>query len=153
MTVRYLLDTNVVSLLLRADGDRAAQALVQGLPQEVVYLSAITIGEIQRGISRLPTGRKRDELAAWFLTLQGTYADAILPITRDTALRWGELTARMQAAGQNIKAPDLLIAATALEHDLTVVTRNVRDCAPTGASVLDPWNSPAEPAAATSPTP
>jgi predicted nucleic acid-binding protein len=95
----------------------------------------------------------RSQLETWFLQIQATYSDAILPIQRETALLWGELSARMQASGQNIKEPDLLIAATALEHDLTVVTRNVKDFQPTGVSLLDPWNPPADlaPAAATEP--
>lgn len=144
MTTRYLLDTNVAGLLLRDHADVDAQRYVQRLPQERVFLSAITVGEIQRGIIRLPLGRRRSELERWFADIQETYSDVILAITRETALIWGELTARMQMVGQNIDAADLLIAATALEHDLTVVTRNVRDFTPTGVNLLDPWNPPAE---------
>lgn len=146
MTGTYLLDTNVVSLLLRDDTDKAVQGVVQALPKDFTFLSAITIGEVQRGISRLPTGKRRTELEDWFIRIQEMYADVILAITRDTALIWGELTAHTQAIGYTIKAPDLLIAATALEHDLTVVTRNVKDFAPTGVSLLDPWNPPPSPA-------
>ncbi|MGC4190175.1 MAG: type II toxin-antitoxin system VapC family toxin [Thermomicrobiales bacterium] len=135
------------------DAEADVQNVVRRIPQEFTFLSAITIGEIQRGIVCLPLGKRRSDLEAWFLQIQAIYTDAILPIQRETALLWGELSVQMQASGQNIKEPDLLIAATALEHDLTVVTRNVRDFAPTGVSLLDPWNPPADlsPAGATKP--
>ena len=97
------------------------------------------MGEIRKGIGLLPRGHKRRGIEPWFNDLIDLYLNQILPIDLDTALVWGDLSASTRRAGENIAVADLLIAATALRHGLTVVTRNIRDFAPTGVNILNPW--------------
>ena len=134
-----LIDTCVISELQKPQQHAAAQALLARTPEADQYLSVITIGEIAGGIARLAAGRKRQQLQEWLLGLQHAYADRILPIDSQTAQLWGELTARTGAKGVQIGASDGLIAATALQHGLQIVTRNVRDFAASGARLLNPW--------------
>ena len=101
------------------------------------------MGELQKGISMLPPGRRRSGIETWFGGIRVAYQRQVLPIDLETAVTWGELSARMRRAGQNVAAADLLIAATALRHGLTVMTRNIRDFAPTGVELINPW--PSEP--------
>ena len=132
----YLLDTNVLSALRRRDRNPDAVRWVENQRAADLYLSVITIGEIERGISR-ELGRNPSfagELAIWLDRVLRWYRDRILNLDMATARRWGPLSATL---GHD--SADLLIAATALENGLTVVTRNVRDFEPTGVSVLDPF--------------
>lgn len=102
-----------------------------------LFLSVISIGEIERGIARQRTTDPRfaDALAVWLDRVLVLYGERIVPFDLRTARRWGTLSA---ALGND--SADLMIAATALEHGLTVVTRNVSDFAPTGVSVVDPFS-------------
>lgn len=134
----YLLDTNVVSALRRPDRHPAPTAWLADQRPSDLYMSVVTIAEIERGIARqisqdLTFAR---ELAAWLERTLAGFADRLLGIDVPTARRWGRLSASL---GHN--DADLLIAATALEHGLTVVTRNVRHFEPTGVPVLNPFNA------------
>jgi predicted nucleic acid-binding protein len=132
----YLLDTVVFSELYKRRRQPAVVHWLGETPEEVLFLSAITIGEVERGVERQ---RARDPayaeaLQAWLERSLDRYRDRILPITTAVARRWGRLSARI-----GHQSVDLLIAATALEHGLTVVTRNVRDFIPTGVAVENPF--------------
>ena len=137
--VNVLLDTNVLSEFLHEKGPSPADEILDRIPQEQLFVSVISMGEIQKGISLLPPGRRQRDIEAWFQDIRVYYADQILPINIEIALRWGELSAKTRRAGENIAAADLLIAATALQHGLTVMTRNVRDFTPTGVLLINPW--------------
>lgn len=132
----YLIDTMVLSERSKASADRNAIGWLETLGDEQDFLSVVTIGEIERGIHKLEKreGRSATRHRRWLETTLTRYGERILPITIDIARRWGELSHR--AGNANV---DLLIAATALEHDLTVVTRNTRHFAPTGVRVLNPY--------------
>ena len=132
----FLLNTDVLSALRRRERHPAVTDWIERQQTADLYLSVVTIGEIERGISRQ---RKRDlpfalDLANWLDTLLKWYGDRILSIDTATARRWGRLA---DILGHD--NADLLIAATALEHNLTVVTRNVSHFEPTGATVLNPF--------------
>ena len=132
----YLLDTNVVSALRRPDRHPAPTMWLKDQRPSDLYISVVTIAEIERGISRqIPQNPiVARELAAWLERTLAGFADRLLGVDVPTARRWGRLSATL---GHN--GADLLIAATALEHGLTVVTRNTRHFHPTGAPVLNPF--------------
>ena len=134
----YLLDTNVVSALRRPDRHPDPASWLRGQRSSDVYLSVVTIGEIERGIVQQvhrDPGFARD-LAQWHEQTLTWFADRILPVDVATARRWGGLSASI--GNQDV---DLLIAATALENGLAVVTRNVRHFEPTGVQVINPFLS------------
>lgn len=135
----YLLDTNVLSALRRPDRHPAPAAWLRDQRPSDVYLSVVTVAEIERGIARqMP--RDLDfarELATWTERTLSGFADRLLGVDVPTARRWGRLSATLGHSGA-----DLLIAATALQHGLTVVTRNTRHFHPTGAPILNPFLPP-----------
>ena len=136
----WLLDTNVLSELRKGErADPGVRQWVEGLPDEELFTSVVVVGELRRGVELL---RRRDEVAAvaieqWLRRLVEGYADRVLPIELAIAERWGRL-----GVPDPLPVPDRLMAATALEHDLTLVTRNTRDVARTGARCLDPFGPP-----------
>jgi predicted nucleic acid-binding protein len=106
-----------------------------------LYLSAITVGELHKGVNLLPPGKRRTQLEDWFDNdLIPRFSDRILPVTPAIGRLWGSLAAGRQLAGRPLAMADGLIAATALEHHLTVVTRNVKDFAGLGVTLLNPWD-------------
>jgi predicted nucleic acid-binding protein len=108
----------------------------------MLFLSAVTIGEIRKGLIVLPQGRRRTELEAWFHTdLLIWFRSRILPVTHSIADRWGMLDGQCQLKGTPLNTADGMIAATALEHGLTLVTRNVKDFAGLGVVLLNPWDA------------
>ena len=132
----YLVDTNVISEARR--GSREAVGWLRSVNPLAVYLSVITLGEIMRGVAlkQKSDPRAASHLAQWLQTLRTDHADRILPITDAIALEWGRLAA-LRPRGD----ADGLIAATAIVHDLIVVTRNVADFDDTRASTLNPWEA------------
>ncbi|MDE2639363.1 MAG: type II toxin-antitoxin system VapC family toxin [Chloroflexota bacterium] len=132
----YLLDTDVLSALRRRERDPAVARWLEAQRTTDLYLSVVTVGEVERGIERQ---RRRDPafaeaLAAWLDRVLAWYGDRVLGVDLPTARRWGQLSGALGHEGA-----DLLIAATALEHGLTVVTGNARHFAPTGVAVLNPF--------------
>ena len=132
----FLLDTDVLSALRRRDRNPRVVRWVEAHLMSDLYVSVVTVGEIQRGIVQQ---RQRNpafaaELAAWLARVLSWYNDRVIPVDVAIARRWGRLSANLGHSG-----PDLFIAATALENDLTVVTRNVRHFAPTGVPTLNPF--------------
>jgi predicted nucleic acid-binding protein len=137
--MRVLLDTCVVSELRRSDGDPRARAAVNAIPDNDLFLSVLTIGEIVKGIALLEPGKKQQALQEWADGLQTRFADHILPVDLATCVLWGEIIAQARRQGITVPAVDGLIAATARRHGLRLMTRNVADFAATGAVVLNPW--------------
>jgi len=137
--VRVLLDTCVISEIVRPRGSQRVKDRVAAFQPEDVYLSVVTIGEMTRGVALLAAGNKRRRFDAALLRLEQDYADRILPVDTDTAKIWGELDVARQRAGLSRSVADGLIAATAKRHGLHVVTRNVRDFEGSGVLVTNPW--------------
>lgn len=105
-----------------------------------LWLSAISIGEIRKGLTLLAAGKRRIVLEQWFHSdLIPSFRGRILPVTVPVAERWGTLSAERRLLGIPLNAPDGLIAATTLEHDLTLVTRNVKDFVHLGVPLFNPW--------------
>lgn len=138
--MRVLLDTCVLSELRSPKGHPAVRRAVEGLDDEDLFVSVISMGEISKGISLLSESRKKRALEVWLQALERHYADRLLPIDLETSRIWGELTAAAQKAGRVVPATDGLIAATALRHGLHVMTRNTADFEPTGVRLHSPWS-------------
>ena len=137
----FLLDTNVPSELTRAQSNPGVEAWLNAADDEQLFLSVISLGEMIKGVTLLPQSRRRDELRRWIeQTLRPWFDGRILPVSEEVAERWGVLAAECQLKGRGLSMADGLIAATALEHDLTVVTHNVRDFADLGVPLLDPYS-------------
>jgi predicted nucleic acid-binding protein len=136
----FLLDTNVPSELTRAQSDPQVEKWLEKADDERLFLSVVSLGEIFKGLAVLPASKRRQELQQWIdETLRPWFNGRILPVNERIAERWGALAGECQMKGRGLTMADGLIAATALEHDLTVVTRNVRDFADLGIGVLNPW--------------
>jgi predicted nucleic acid-binding protein len=117
-------------------------AFLKNAGQESVFLSVMTIGEIRKGIDLLPVSQKRSGLQTWLeIDVRSWFAGRILPVTEAIAERWGHLSATAKQRGIAVAVVDGVIAATALEHGLTLVTRNVRDFATLGVVLLNPWEA------------
>jgi predicted nucleic acid-binding protein len=139
----YLVDTNIPSELTRQQPDQGVMDFVRKAGKENLFLSVMTIGEICKGIDLLPASRKRTALQDWLdIQVRAWFAGRILPVTEAIAARWGHLAAAARKQGITLAVVDGVIAATALEHDLTLVTRNVKDYSSLGVSLLSPWLSP-----------
>jgi len=136
----YLIDTVVLSELRKRERHLGIARWLQDKAVDALFLSAITIGEIERGVirQRVKNPVFAEALGAWLDRTVEIYGDRILPVDTRVARRWGQLSARIGHGGA-----DLLIAATALENGLTVVTRNVRHFLPTGVPVDDPFRDSA----------
>lgn len=107
-----------------------------------LHLSVVSVGEIRKGFTLLPQGRRRAQLEEWFeLYLLPLFGDRILPVTQPVGNRWGLLSAECQLRGTPLNTADGMIAATALEHDLTIVTRNVKDFYQLGVAIINPWEA------------
>jgi predicted nucleic acid-binding protein len=139
---RFLLDTNVPSELTKLIPDVRVSGWVDAQDNASLYLSVVTVGELRRGFTVLPQSKRRMQLEQWFEQyLLPLFAGRILPVTQRVGNRWGVLGAECQLRGTPLSTADGMIAATALEHDLTVVTRNVKDFAGLGVTVFNPWHA------------
>ncbi|MBC7610359.1 MAG: type II toxin-antitoxin system VapC family toxin [Polaromonas sp.] len=136
----YLIDTNVISELVRAKPDAAVLDWFANTPDEALFLSALTLGEIRKGVEKLTSPEdtaRRERLRLWLEhDLRDWFGPRILPIGPEVADHWGRLLAQ---AGRPVPAIDSLLAATALHHDLRLVTRNTRDFDYVGLEVINPW--------------
>ncbi len=133
----YLLDTNVVSELRKPNRDRRVAGWFEQVESSDLYLSVLVAGEIRQGIERLRRRGDEDQasvFAQWLAALKEGYADRLLAISTAVAERWGQLN-----AVKPLPVIDGLLAATALEYDLTLVTREGRTLASSGARLLNPW--------------
>ena len=137
----FLLDTNIPSELTKPNPDPRVTSWVAS-QDNTLYLSVVSVGELRRGFTMLPRNERRRRLEQWFEQyLIPLLAGRILPVTQRVADRWGALSGECQLKGSPLNTADGLIAATALEHELTVVTRNVRDFAGLGVTVFNPWEA------------
>jgi predicted nucleic acid-binding protein len=136
----YLLDTNIVSELVKAAPDAKLVAWIGSAEEELLFLSVLTIAEIRRGIERLPDGARRARLRRWLdVELADRFEGRILDVGRGVAEQWGVIMARGEAAGRRLPTMDAFFAATAAYHGMTMVTRNARDFATTGVVLVNPW--------------
>jgi toxin FitB len=138
--VSYILDTNVISELVAAQPNAKVIAWIGSLDPDQVYLSVIAIGELKKGIEKLPNSKRKKILDQWLHEdLLARFEDHLLTIDAETMLIWGKLTAQLEAKGRPISAIDSLLAATAMRWHFTFVTRNTTHFVQTGISLINPW--------------
>ncbi len=137
----WLLDTNVISELRRPRPAPAVVALVSAQPLERLYVSDVTFAEIRFGIESVAEPHRRAELRQWLEhRLRPMFEHRVLPISEDILLQWRLIIEAGRKSGHTFSHPDVLIAATAAYHGLTVVTRDTADFVAAGVPTLDPWN-------------
>jgi toxin FitB len=136
----FLLDTNCISELVRPKPDARVVEWMEAANENLLFLSVLTLGEIRRGVAGLAQGKRRSRLESWLdVELQSRFSGRIVAIDSAIADRWGVLSWEARQKGRALAVIDGLLAATALHHDLTVVSRNSRDFAITQARVVNPW--------------
>lgn len=137
----WLLDTNVLSELRRPRPDRNVVSFVRAQSLNSCYISVVTLAEIRFGIEQIPGPPERQaDLQAWLASaVRPMFAGRVLPISEDVMLRWRSLVEEGRHMRHTFSQPDLIIAATALHHGMTVVSRDAGGFARTGVSLLDPW--------------
>ena len=138
----YLVDTNIPSEFTRDQPDTRVMNFMQKAGKDNLFLSVMTVGEICKGIDLLPVSRKRSGLQDWLeLDVRAWFAGRILPVTETIAERWGHLAAAAKKQGITLAVVDGVIAATAIEHNLTLVTRNTKHYGSLGVALLNPWDA------------
>lgn len=138
--MKALLDTCVISELVSKRPNSKVVDYVDALDPEDVYLSVITIGEIVKGIEKLPSSRRKAGLQAWLDDdLLVRFEGNVVPLDIDVLVEWGRLTAHLESAGKAMPAIDFLIAATAHAKKMTLVTRNVGDFEAADVEIVNPW--------------
>ncbi len=138
--MNYLLDTCVLSEFTRRRPEEKVIHWIDQIDEEKLFISVITIGEIQHGIERLPKSQRKTELLSWLnVGFVKRFEQRILPLDLPTMFLWGALTARMEHTGQPMGVMDSLLIATALRNNLIIATRNVNDFLPCGIQVTNPW--------------
>ncbi len=139
----FLLDTNVISELVKPAPHERVLRWVAGRSALDLYLSAITVGELARGVARLPAGRRRDALARWIEEdLQQQFGGRILAFDQQAAVIWGGIMGEGDRQRRPRAAIDAQIAATAIRHGLTLATRNGVDFEGMGVPLTNPWGDP-----------
>jgi len=138
----YLLDTCLISELVSKQPNQKVLDWLDAQIPETLYLSVITIGEIAKGISRLPSSQRKEDLDIWLnQTLPNRFAGRIIGVDIPTMLLWGELVGNLEKQGRPLPMMDSLIAAIAIHNSLSLVTRNEKDFAGSGVVIVNPWAS------------
>jgi toxin FitB len=138
--MNYILDTNVISELISVQPNPNVIRWLEEVDSDQIYLSVIAIGELKKGIDKLPETGRKEMLDVWLREdLFVRFEDHILPIDIDTMLIWGTMNAQLEVAGRPISAIDSLLAATVKQHQFTLVTRNTSHFENTGIQLKNPW--------------
>ena len=138
--MKYLLDTCVISELIAKQPNPNVVEFVDSRDPDNIFLSVITIGEISKGIEKLPPSKRKKELQTWlgeYLLIR--FDGKIISLSTEILIKWGELAAKLEGIGITLPAMDGLIAATALTHNLILITRNEKDFENTGVKIINPW--------------
>jgi toxin FitB len=137
--MNFLLDTNVISEPKQKQPNEKVLEWLDAQDESKLFLSVITIGEIRKGISKLDSGKKKAALEKWLEKLRMRFSRRILLLSERTFLVWGKMYGEFEKKGVLRPAFDSLLEATALEHDLIFVTRNVKNFQNTQVTILNPW--------------
>lgn len=140
--MRLLIDTNVLSEVTKPRPSEYVLGWLDRLDEDRAFISAVSIAEIRRGVALMDSGRKRDLLAQWLARdLPQRFERRVIPVDEPIALAWGDVMALAKRSGRGLGSMDGLIAATAIAHDLTLATRNIKDFEGFGFDLIDPWTT------------
>lgn len=138
--MNFLLDTNILSELIRPQPHPAVVHWLQAQPETAYYFSVVTLSELAFGVARLPEGQRKAQMQDWLShDLQQRFIGRILPVSDTIGLCCGEFRAIRQSCGRPLALADGLIAATAASHAMTLVTRNIKDFEELGLDLINPW--------------
>ena len=137
---RYLLDTCVFAEYSRPRPNTKVFEWIDAQEQELQFLSVLTVGEMEKGIARLPSSKRRQSLEEVLNVIVSRFDHRIIQLDIAIARRWGRMVESLELKGRKLPIIDSLMAATALEHDLTIVTQNILDFTDTGVTVLNIWD-------------
>ncbi len=137
--MNFLLDTNVISEPKQKKPHAKVLEWLDAQDESKLYLSVLTVGEIKKGITRLDSSKKKAELEKWLEKLRNRFSRRILSLTEKTFLAWGKMYGEFERKGVARPVFDSLLEATALEHDLIFVTRNVKNFQNSQVTILNPW--------------
>ena len=138
----WLLDTNVISEIRTRRPHRRVVAFVADQPLDLLYISTVTLAEIRFGIELVSDANRRAELTAWLThKVRPLFAQRVLDVSEAVIVKWRLLVEEGRKSGYTFSQPDLFIAATALHHGMTVVSRDTREYERAGVSVFNPWES------------
>lgn len=135
----YLLDTVAVSETSKPSLHPGMSSFLAGIQEPTLYISVVSIGEFVYGWQKLPLGKRREAFREWALQTEEQFSGRVISVDSAISAIWGEIRATTRQNGYNIGLPGLLIAASAIRHDFTVVTRNEKDFEPTGCKIINPW--------------
>jgi len=138
--MNYLLDTCVISELVKIEPDKQVAEWINSVEEGQLYLSVVTIGELEKGISKLKPSKRKDKITEWLHNdLIFRFNDRILNLDINTFIEWGRLNATLENQGKKMPSIDSLIAATAIQYNLCLVIRNDRDSQNCNIQILNPW--------------
>ena len=137
--MRTLLDTCVISEILRPQGADRVKQRVDAVADEDLFVSVITLGEIAQGVALADPGKKRDHYARYLQSMEQDFDHRVVPVDTETAQIWGKLAGLHRKKGRALSVPDGLIAATTIRHGFHLLTRNIKDFEETGALLVNPW--------------
>ncbi len=137
--MKYLLDTCVISELVKPAPNRKVVDWLNEVSSGALFLSVITIGEIRKGLFKLPDSKRKERLTGWLNTLLDEYDERIISIDLMVAENWGLLQGKAEREGSSMASIDSLLAATAYTYNLTLTTRNESDFVPSGVPIINPW--------------
>ncbi len=138
--MRYLLDTCVVSEFAKPVPNAGLLDWLEGGDEDTFFLSVLSLGEIQKGIEKLPKSKRKSRLEHWLeRDVRARFSGRTLEVSEEIALRWGKILGEAEKQGHPLPVVDALLGATALTHGLTIVTHNENDLSRTGARMVDPW--------------
>jgi len=138
--LNYLFDTNLLSELTTKNPNVNVVAWVESIDQENIFLSVVAIGEFKKGIEKPPGSRRKKDLISWLENdLLIRFRERVIPLDLPVMLVWGTMVAELEKAGTPLPAIDSLLAASASQRGLTLVTRNTKDFEPAGIPLINPW--------------
>lgn len=139
--MRYLLDTCVISEFTKPDRSGFVIDFINQMPESDLFISAMTLGELHRGILKLPAGKKQNGLFRWLSELEESFQDRILGFDHEAAVEWAKLCTHAENKGKKLSAFDSIIAAIASRNQLVLATRNIQDFVYTDLELINPWES------------